>query len=108
MPPPSVVRYDGDDPYLVVAADKGTATFSDIANAIAGGREAPAATAATGQPTEMRLSAMPQQHDAMYKRRLFEFRTQFHYVEGNAFWYRELVLGQLRIPGRQRPSHGCR
>lgn len=32
--PPNVVRYDGDDPYLVVAADKGTATFSDIANAI--------------------------------------------------------------------------
>ena len=32
---PSVVRYDADDPYLVVAADKGTATFSDIANAIA-------------------------------------------------------------------------
>ncbi|MDR1237722.1 MAG: NAD-glutamate dehydrogenase, partial [Propionibacteriaceae bacterium] len=30
--PPAVVRYDGDDPYLVVAADKGTATFSDIAN----------------------------------------------------------------------------
>ncbi len=33
--PPEVRRYDGDDPYLVVAADKGTATFSDIANAIA-------------------------------------------------------------------------
>ncbi len=33
--PDGVVRYDGDDPYLVVAADKGTATFSDIANAIA-------------------------------------------------------------------------
>jgi glutamate dehydrogenase len=32
VPPPNVVRYDGDDPYLVVAADKGTATFSDIAN----------------------------------------------------------------------------
>jgi glutamate dehydrogenase len=32
--PPRVVRYDDDDPYLVVAADKGTATFSDIANAI--------------------------------------------------------------------------
>ena len=32
--PPDTVRYDGDDPYLVVAADKGTATFSDIANAI--------------------------------------------------------------------------
>jgi glutamate dehydrogenase len=31
-----VVRYDGDDPYLVVAADKGTATFSDYANAISG------------------------------------------------------------------------
>ncbi|PPC76527.1 NAD-glutamate dehydrogenase [Pokkaliibacter plantistimulans] len=34
IPPKSVVRYDEDDPYLVVAADKGTATFSDIANAI--------------------------------------------------------------------------
>ena len=32
--PPRVVRFDDDDPYLVVAADKGTATFSDIANAI--------------------------------------------------------------------------
>ena len=35
VPPRGVVRHDGDDPYLVVAADKGTATFSDIANAIA-------------------------------------------------------------------------
>ena len=35
VPPESVVRHDGDDPYLVVAADKGTATFSDIANQIA-------------------------------------------------------------------------
>jgi glutamate dehydrogenase len=35
LPPPEVVRHDGDDPYLVVAADKGTATFSDIANGIA-------------------------------------------------------------------------
>lgn len=34
-PPPRVVRHDGDDPYLVVAADKGTATFSDKANEIA-------------------------------------------------------------------------
>ncbi len=34
VPPPSVRRHDGDDPYLVVAADKGTATFSDFANAI--------------------------------------------------------------------------
>jgi len=32
--PAAVVRHDGDDAYLVVAADKGTATFSDIANAI--------------------------------------------------------------------------
>ncbi|MGI9233916.1 MAG: NAD-glutamate dehydrogenase [Woeseiaceae bacterium] len=32
--PDRVVRRDGDDPYLVVAADKGTATFSDIANSI--------------------------------------------------------------------------
>ncbi|MFP5416033.1 MAG: NAD-glutamate dehydrogenase, partial [Actinomycetes bacterium] len=35
VPPPQVVRHDGDDSYLVVAADKGTATFSDIANRIA-------------------------------------------------------------------------
>lgn len=34
-PPPNVVRFDGDDPYLVVAADKGTADFSDIANGVA-------------------------------------------------------------------------
>ena len=34
VPPHRVVRHDGDDPYLVVAADKGTATFSDMANAI--------------------------------------------------------------------------
>lgn len=35
VPPADVVRHDGDDPYLVVAADKGTASFSDTANAIA-------------------------------------------------------------------------
>jgi len=35
IPPVDLVRHDGDDPYLVVAADKGTATFSDTANAIA-------------------------------------------------------------------------
>ena len=34
VPPIDVVRHDMDDPYLVVAADKGTATFSDIANGI--------------------------------------------------------------------------
>jgi glutamate dehydrogenase len=39
IPPHEVVRHDGDDPYLVVAADKGTATFSDIANEISVGRE---------------------------------------------------------------------
>ncbi len=35
VPPDRVVRHDADDPYLVVAADKGTATFSDTANEIA-------------------------------------------------------------------------
>ena len=35
VPPPQTVRHDRDDPYLVVAADKGTATFSDTANALA-------------------------------------------------------------------------
>ncbi|HWY62067.1 MAG TPA: NAD-glutamate dehydrogenase [Rhizomicrobium sp.] len=38
VPPADVKRHDGDDPYLVVAADKGTATFSDIANGIAESR----------------------------------------------------------------------
>jgi glutamate dehydrogenase len=33
-PPAQLVRHDGDDPYLVVAADKGTATFSDTANGV--------------------------------------------------------------------------
>ncbi len=36
VPPTEVIRYDADDAYLVVAADKGTAAFSDIANKIAG------------------------------------------------------------------------
>ena len=35
VPPVDVVRHDGDDAYLVVAADKGTATFSDLANSVA-------------------------------------------------------------------------
>jgi glutamate dehydrogenase len=35
VPPENVMRHEGDDPYLVVAADKGTATFSDIANGLA-------------------------------------------------------------------------
>jgi glutamate dehydrogenase len=35
LPPPNLIRYDGDDPYLVVAADKGTASLSDTANAVA-------------------------------------------------------------------------
>ncbi len=35
VPPTKVVRHDADDPYFVVAADKGTASFSDIANGIA-------------------------------------------------------------------------
>ncbi len=38
IPPVDVVRIDGDDPYLVVAADKGTATFSDIANELSEAR----------------------------------------------------------------------
>ena len=35
VPPADTLRLDGDDPYFVVAADKGTATFSDVANALA-------------------------------------------------------------------------
>jgi glutamate dehydrogenase len=34
VPPKQVIRHDADDPYLVVAADKGTASFSDIANSV--------------------------------------------------------------------------
>jgi glutamate dehydrogenase len=37
VPPRDVLRLDGDDSYLVVAADKGTASFSDIANSVAAG-----------------------------------------------------------------------
>ena len=35
VPPPEVVRHDGNDPYLVVAADRGTAALSDTANGLA-------------------------------------------------------------------------
>jgi glutamate dehydrogenase len=38
VPPENLLRRDGDDPYLVVAADKGTASFSDLANEIATSR----------------------------------------------------------------------
>ncbi len=38
VPPARVVRRDGDDPYIVAAADKGTATFSDLANAMSAER----------------------------------------------------------------------
>ncbi len=34
IPPANILRHDGDDPYFVVAADKGTATFSDLANSL--------------------------------------------------------------------------
>ncbi len=53
VPPADVVRHDGDDPYLVVAADKGTATFSDIANALA------AANTASGSTTPSPRAARP-------------------------------------------------
>lgn len=39
VPPPDTLRHDGDDPYLVVAADKGTATFSDTANELSTGAD---------------------------------------------------------------------
>ena len=52
VPRPGIVRYDGDDPYLVVAADKGTATFSDIANEIA-------ARTASGSATRSPRAARP-------------------------------------------------
>lgn len=39
VPPRKLKRHDGDDPYLVVAADKGTATFSDLANSVAIGAD---------------------------------------------------------------------
>lgn len=39
LPPADVVRRDGDDTYLVVAADKGTASFSDLANSLAAERD---------------------------------------------------------------------
>jgi len=38
VPPKNLIRHDGDDPYLVVAADKGTATLSDTANEISTAR----------------------------------------------------------------------
>ena len=52
IPPPDVVRHDADDPYLVVAADKGTATFSDIANGIS-------AEHGSGSATPSRPAARP-------------------------------------------------
>ena len=53
VPPPRVVRHDDDDTYLVVAADKGTATFSDIANGVA------QSTTASGSTTRSPPAARP-------------------------------------------------
>ena len=52
VPPKRVVRHDGDDAYLVVAADKGTATFSDIANEIS-------TSTASGSATRSPRAARP-------------------------------------------------
>ena len=64
VPPAGVVRRDGDDPYLVVAADKGTATFSDTANAIsprrtASGSAMPSPAAARPATTTRRWASPP-------------------------------------------------
>ena len=53
VPPQRVVRHDEDDTYLVVAADKGTATFSDIANGVA------QSTTASGSTTPSPPAARP-------------------------------------------------
>ena len=53
VPPQRVVRHDGDDPYLVVAADKGTATFSDIANDVS------QAATGSGSATRSRPAGRP-------------------------------------------------
>ncbi len=62
-PPADVVRHDPDDPYLVVAADKGTATFSDIANALArecgSGSTTPSPRAARRATTTRRWASPP-------------------------------------------------
>ena len=55
VPPPDTVRHDGDDPYLVVAADKGTATFSDIANAHLG-RDTASGSATPSPPAAARAT----------------------------------------------------
>jgi hypothetical protein len=63
VPPRQVVRHDGDDAYLVVAADKGTATFSDIANEIsqrtASGWAMPSLPAARPATTTRRWRSQP-------------------------------------------------
>jgi glutamate dehydrogenase len=53
VPPPGVLRYDDDDPYLVVAADKGTAHLSDTANAIS------MRSTSSGSTTRSRRAARP-------------------------------------------------
>ena len=81
VPPPDVVRHDGDDPYLVVAADKGTATFSDIAN---------------GVSARVRLLAGRR----VRLRRLGRLRPQ----EDGHHRARRLGSGQAPLP-RDRPRH---
>ena len=67
--PESVVIHDGDDPYFVVAADKGTATFSDIANEIA----LVAQFLARRRVRERRLERLRPQGDGDHRARRMDF-----------------------------------
>ena len=118
VPPPDVVRYDDDDPYLVVAADKGTATFSDIANAISrrvrllAGRRVRLGRLERLRPQEdghhrarrvgVRQAALPRARASTSRREDFTV-VGIGDMSGDVFGNGMLLSPHIRLVGRLRP-----
>ncbi len=119
IPPKDVVRLDGDDPYLVVAADKGTATFSDIANGLSQDHgfwldDAFASGGSAGYDhKKMGITARGAWESVKYHFRLFNHNTQTEEFEvvgvgdmgGDVFGNGMLLSEKIRLSGAFNHLH---
>jgi glutamate dehydrogenase len=116
VPPANTVRHDGDDPYLVVAADKGTATFSDTANAsprrMASGSATPFASGGSARVMTTRRWASPRaapgrRSNAISARWMSTSRRALHRCRGGRHVRRCVRQWHAAVAGRSscsRPS----
>ena len=119
IPPKNVVRREGDDPYLVVAADKGTATFSDIANGLSQDHgfwldDAFASGGSAGYDhKKMGITARGAWESVKYHFRLFNHNTQTEEFEvvgvgdmgGDVFGNGMLLSEKIRLSGAFNHLH---